>query len=280
MRSVFKTVGPHEVHVTEWGKPTNPPLVMWHGLARTGRDFDELGLALSDEWFVICPDTIGRGLSSWANDPATEYRLPAYADLAVGLLDAYGFDRVAWLGTSMGGLIGMKVAAGAYAARLRCLIINDIGPEIPQPAIDRILTYAADLPYFGTISGAETWLRTVYAPFGPADDRFWARMAETSVRRCGDGRLTLHYDPRIVEMLTGDPETLKLWDAFARINIPTHVVQGASSDILPDDIASRMHRTGPCPQVSVFDDCGHAPSLSRTDDIALMRDVLKRLLSN
>lgn len=274
-RSRFLPVLAHEVHVTEWGEPGTPPLIMWHGLARTGRDFDELALALCDRWHVLCPDTIGRGLSSWGRSEA-DYMLPHYHDLALGLLDALGLERVDWLGTSMGGLIGMYLASGPQADRLRSLVINDIGPEIPAPAIDRILGYAADLPVFDTFAEAHHWLGAVYEPFGPSPETYKARMTETSLRRRDDGRLTLHYDPRIVAMLK-DPEQTVIWDRFDRIATPTHVLRGATSDILPEEIARRMERMGPKPQETLFPDCGHAPSLSRPEDARLVRGILEGL---
>ncbi|WP_375690859.1 alpha/beta fold hydrolase [Pseudooceanicola sp. LIPI14-2-Ac024] len=265
----------HEVHVTEWGDPGKRPLVMWHGLARTGRDFDELGAALSDDYFVICPDTIGRGLSSWSMNPEAEYSVEYYAGIAADLLDHYGFDSAAWLGTSMGGMIGMRLASGPHADRLSCLLINDIGPEIPDEAIQRIVTYVGELPDFATVSEGEAWLRAVYRPFGEASEAFWRRMARSSLRRRGDGRLTLHYDPRITIQFTASPEELTTWDRFARIKTPTHLFHGRDSDVLPVEIVQLMGQRGPRPEVTTFD-CGHAPTLSRPQDIALVRDLLAR----
>lgn len=266
----------HEVHVTEWGTPGAPPLIMWHGLARTGRDFDEIAEALSDKYHVLCPDTIGRGLSSWAQTPEAEYCVEYYAGIAVDLMDQYGIERASWLGTSLGGLIGMRLASGPHADRLDCLIINDIGPEVPQDAIDRIVTYVSDQPVFATVTELETWLRSVYKPFGEAAPPFWRRMARTSARRRSDGMLTLHYDPRITIQFTASPDELKTWDRFDRITLPCHVLRGVTSDILPPAIAERMGRTGPRPAVTEFP-CGHAPNLSTPDDIALVRSLLHEL---
>ncbi|MGR3323720.1 MAG: alpha/beta fold hydrolase [Pseudooceanicola sp.] len=266
----------HEMHVTEWGDPARPPLVMWHGLARTGRDFDELAQALSDSYFVLCPDTIGRGLSSWARDPAAEYSVAHYADTAAALLDHYGIGSCDWLGTSMGGLIGMWMASGDHAGRIGRLIINDIGPEIPQEAVDRIVDYVSALPDFDRVSEGEAWLREVYRPFGPASDAFWRRMARTSLRRRGDGRLTLHYDPRITIQFTESAAELTSWDRFARITVPVHVLHGTDSDILPAGILDRMRAEGPRPGADAFP-CGHAPSLSREEDIARLRAILATL---
>ncbi|MWB76895.1 alpha/beta fold hydrolase [Pseudooceanicola sp. 216_PA32_1] len=275
-RFSFVPVMDHEIHVTEWGDRSAPPLVMWHGLARTGRDFDELAQALSDEWFVICPDTIGRGLSSWSQNPEAEYSVEYYAGIAADLLDHYGFEQAAWLGTSMGGMIGMRLASGPHADRLSCLLINDIGPEVPDPAIRRILDYVGDLPDFAFASQAETWLRAVYAPFGPAPETFWRRMTRCSLRRRSDGRLTLHYDPRITVQFVASRDELTTWDRYARITTPTHLLRGRDSDILPAEIAALMQQRGPRPGMTEFD-CGHAPSLSRPEDIALVRSLLARL---
>ncbi|GGL89400.1 hydrolase [Pseudooceanicola nanhaiensis] len=265
----------HELHVTEWGERTGRPLVMWHGLARTGRDFDELAAALSDEYFVICPDTIGRGLSSWSMNPEAEYSVEYYAGIAADLLDHYGFGSVGWLGTSMGGMIGMRLASGPHADRLACLLINDIGPEIPDEAIRRIVTYVSELPDFTTLSEAESWLRAVYRPFGEAGEAFWRRMARTSVRRRADGRLTLHYDPRITVQFTASRDELTTWDRFARITTPTHVFRGTDSDVLPAETAQLMATRGPRPEITEFP-FGHAPTLSRPQDIALVRKLLAR----
>ncbi|QOL81266.1 alpha/beta fold hydrolase [Pseudooceanicola spongiae] len=268
----------HEIHVTEWGDPGQPGLVLWHGLARTGRDFDELAEALSEAFFVLCPDTIGRGMSSWAKTPEVEYSIAHYAAIATGLLDHYGLARVAWLGTSMGGMIGMRLASGPHADRLRCLILNDIGPEIPTAAIDRILAYVGDLPSFANVSEGEAWLREAYLPFGPASDVYWRRMALTSVRRRESGDLTLHYDPKIVVQFTASPDEVQVWERYARIKVPTHIFRGGKSDLLTAGIAARMQQSGPKPGLTVLGDCGHAPSLTRPDDIARVRQVLRDLL--
>jgi pimeloyl-ACP methyl ester carboxylesterase len=276
-RHAFVPVMDHEIHVTEWGDRQAKPLILWHGLARTGRDFDELAAALSDEYFVLCPDTIGRGLSSWASDPEAEYCVEYYAGIAADLLDHYGLQRTAWLGTSMGGLIGMRMASGPLADRLTCLIVNDIGPEIPQDAIDRILTYAGTLPVFDTVAQAEAWLRNVYIPFGPAPEGFWQRMARSSIRRTDAGKVTIHYDPKIVVQFDASADELTSWDRWTRISLPTHVLWGAQSDILTAPILERMQTEGPRPDMTVFAQCGHAPALAMPGDIALVRGILDRL---
>lgn len=276
-RFSFVPVAGHEVHVTEWGAPYNPPLILWHGLARTGRDFDELAAGLSDRYFVLCPDTIGRGLSSWSERPETDYNIETYCELASALMDHYAIEDADWLGTSMGGLIGMRMASGPMSGRIKRLIINDIGPEIPQDAIDRILSYAGTSPAFATLAEAEHWLRATYKPFGPASDAFWNRMTRSSVRRLETGQLTVHYDPRITLQFTQSADELSTWDRFEKIDIPMHVIRGAASDILLASIAERMMSLRPGLTVSVFEECGHAPTLSRQQDIDLVRGLLATL---
>ncbi len=276
-RFTFVPANGHELHVTEWGAPDNRPLVLWHGLARTGRDFDELAAGLSDQYFVLCPDTIGRGLSSWSDRPESDYAIETYCCIAKALLDHYGIERTDWLGTSMGGLIGMRMASGPLSHRIYRLIVNDIGPEIPQEAIDRILSYAGTSPAFATLAEAEQWLRAAYVPFGPASDAFWNRMTRCSVRRLQDGQFTVHYDPKITVQFTVSAAELSAWDRFARIEGPMHVIRGATSDILLPEIAERMVSVKPGLTVSVFDECGHAPALSRRQDIDLVRGILTEL---
>lgn len=274
----FVEVMDHEIHVTEWGQTGAPVLMMMHGLARTGRDFDELAESLSDEYHVLCPDMIGRGLSSWAGNPDGEYSIEYYSGIASDLMDHFEVERAAWLGTSMGGQIGMRMASGTQSDRLTCLILNDIGPEVPESAVDRILSYAGNPSYFDTFTEAEIWLRNAYAPFGPASDAFWKRMAMSSLRRCPDGQLTLHYDPGIIRQLAAAPKDLTMWDRWERITTPTHLFYGAQSDLVTPAIVDRMHRKGPLRGATELAGCGHAPTLSRNEDIKLVRDVLRDLV--
>ncbi|WP_136636772.1 alpha/beta fold hydrolase [Pseudooceanicola onchidii] len=273
----FIPVMDHEIHVTTWGDPSNPALVMWHGLARTGRDFDDLAADLSEQYFVLCPDTIGRGLSSWSADPEREYSLEYYSGIAADLLDAYGIDRTGWIGTSMGGLIGMHMASGPLAARLDWLVINDIGPEVPQDAIDRILAYADQSPEFRTLTEVEAWLRAAYAPFGSPPDPFWTRMARTSVRRKANGMFTTHYDPKITVQFTASPQEFRSWDRFTKITLPMHLIGGADSDLLTQPIIAKMQALQPQMGTTIKPGMGHAPSLSEPGDTDLIRGIIATL---
>lgn len=273
----FVPVMGHEVHVTEWGQGGAPALLMLHGLARTGRDFDEIASALSDHYHVLCPDMIGRGRSSWSANPTTDYRVESYAKITLGLMDAYGLDSADFLGTSMGGQIGMWIASGDQHARLNTLLINDIGPEVPAPAIQRIMAYVGNPPQFATHTEAEVWLRKAYAPFGPAPDAFWQRMALASLRRTSSGQLTLHYDPAIISQFTHAPQDMTVWDRWQSITTPTHVFYGEQSDLLTQSILQQMLGTGPKPSSTGICDCGHAPTLSRPADIEQVRTAFQTL---
>ena len=273
-RSTYVTAAGFEVHVTEWGDPQKPPLVMWHGLARTGRDFDEAAQALCDSYFVICPDTLGRGLSSWARDFTQDYSYRTFGEIAVRILDHYRMGDLRWVGTSMGGLIGVTLAAGALRGRISHLVINDIGPDIPEAGTGRIASYVGNPPVYDTVGELEAWLRENYAPFGRNTDAFWRRMADTSARRTDDGRVTVHYDPAIVSQFTHHKADLDVWDAYDAIEAKTLLIRGESSDVLSAATAEEMTRRGPRPRLEVMRDCGHAPTLASGFEIALLRDFL------
>lgn len=273
-RSSYVQAAGFEMHVTEWGDPANPPLVMWHGLARTGRDFDEAATALADSYFVICPDTLGRGLSSWARDYRTDYSYTTFGDTALGILDHYGIGELRWVGTSMGGLIGVTLAAGRLKGRITHLVINDIGPDIPEAGTGRIASYVGNPPFYDTVAELEAWLRTNYAPFGPNTDAFWRRMADTSMRRTDDGQVTVHYDPNIVSQFTYHKADLDVWDAYDAVSARVLLLRGEESDVLPAHVAARMVERGPRPRLVEFPGVGHAPTLASNAEIALLREFL------
>jgi pimeloyl-ACP methyl ester carboxylesterase len=273
-RSTYVQSAGFEIHVTEWGDPTKPALVMWHGLARTGRDFDEAATTLADEYFVLCPDTPGRGLSSWAKRPEVEYSYRMFGEAALGLLDHYGIDRLRWVGTSMGGLIGITLAAGLLKERITHLVINDVGPDIPAEGAGRIASYVGDPPVYDTVSELEAWLRRNYAPFGDNTPEFWRRMADTSARRTDGGRVTVHYDPAIVSQFTTHKSDLDVWDKYDAVSAPTLLVRGATSDVLSEVTAARMTSRGPKPRLVTIPDCGHAPTLANSEQISLLREFL------
>jgi pimeloyl-ACP methyl ester carboxylesterase len=267
--SYHRVVG-RELHVTEWGHGHAEVVVAWHGLARTGRDMDDIAEHLAQRYRVVCPDTIGRGLSQWSPDPDREYCLGFYAQLAEGLLDQLGIHRVLWLGTSMGGAIGLRAAAGVLRGRIRKLVLNDIGPELPMAAQQRILTYAGNPSAFATVSELEAYFRTIYKPYGWLSDAQWRRLTETSTRRLPDGRVTPHYDPAMVRQFVVHPNDHEQWDAWDSLDIPVLALRGESSDLLLPEVAERMRNRGPRAVVVTMPGCGHAPALNTPEHFALV----------
>lgn len=272
--SRYVTCEGRELHVTEWGSQHAEVVVAWHGLARTGRDMDHIAAQLAQRWCVICPDTLGRGLSQWSPNPADEYCLAFYEKLAVSLLDQLGVQHCLWLGTSMGGAIGLKAAAGALRGRIRRLVLNDIGPELAAPAIERIRTYAGSPPAFATMQELEQYFRTVYKPYGWLSDAMWRLLTETSMRRLPDGRVTPHYDPAMVQQFVHHPNDYLQWDAWDSLAIPVLCLRGETSDLLLPEVAEAMRTRGPQAVVVTIPGCGHAPALNTPEQVALVERFL------
>ena len=263
-----------ELHYMEWGAGNAETVIAWHGLARTGRDMDDIAAHLARRYRVICPDTIGRGLSQWSRAPEREYCFAHYEKLAAGLLDHIGLRRVHWLGTSMGGALGLHAAAGALQGRIAKLVLNDIGPEVAAPAIARIRDYAGSPPAFDTVGELEAYFRTVYKPYGAIADPQWRRLTESSVRRLPDGRVTPHYDPATVMQFVHHPHDYDQWDAWDRLAIPVLVLRGADSDLLEPAVARAMTERGPRATLVTVPDCGHAPALNTPQHFAWVADFL------
>jgi pimeloyl-ACP methyl ester carboxylesterase len=263
-----------EIHLTEWGAHHDEVVVAWHGLARTGRDMDHVAAQLAQRWRVICPDTLGRGLSQWSPLPAQEYCLAFYERLAVSLLDQLGIRECLWLGTSMGGAIGLHAAAGGLRGRIQRLVLNDIGPELAPAAVERIRTYAGQPPSFATMQDLERYFRTVYAPYGWLSDSMWRLLTETSMRRLPDGRVTTHYDPAMVQQFEHHPNDYRQWDAWDALSIPVLCLRGESSDLLLPEVAEQMRTRGPRAVVATIPGCGHAPALNVPDQVSLVERFL------
>ena len=277
--SRYAQLAGREVHWLEWGAPEAPVVIAWHGLARTCRDMDELAQHFASRGFrVICPDTIGRGLSQWSPLPDEEYKLAFYARIANALCDELRLGRVHWVGTSMGGAIGTVCASGLFEprmkARIASLVLNDNAPELAQPAIERIRAYAGQPPAFDTVAELEAFFRTVYKPYGWLSDAQWRRLTETSTRRLPDGRVTPHYDPAMVMQFTHHGDEYLQWDDWERLDIPVLCLRGETSDLLLPDVAERMRSTGPCAVVVEIKDCGHAPALNTPAQWALVERFL------
>ncbi len=259
-----------EIHYTEWGAGHADTVIAWHGLARTCRDMDDIAEHLSARYRVICPDTLGRGLSQWARDADAEYNLRFYVKLAVSLVNQLKLDHFHWLGTSMGGAIGTLAAAGPLRGRIRRLVLNDNGPQLAEPALERIRCYAGQPQAFDTVTELEQYFRTVYKPYGWLSDAQWRRLTETSTRRLPDGRVTPHYDPAMVRQFEAHPEDYCLWDAWDTLDLPVLCLRGAESDLLLADTAEEMRRRGPRAVVVTVPGCGHAPALNTPEQFALV----------
>jgi pimeloyl-ACP methyl ester carboxylesterase len=272
MNSRYITLLGREIHYVEWG--AGEPVVMWHGLARTGRDFDDIAAHLSKRYRVLCPDMIGRGLSQWSPEPEHEYCLAFYARLATAFLDALKLERVRCVGTSMGGAIGMAAAGGALKDRISHLVLNDIGPKIADAAVARIRAYAGSPPAFATVSELETYFRTIYKPYGALTDAQWRRLTETSTRRLPNGSVTPHYDPKMVYQFEHHPEDYDRWADYDAVTARTLCLRGVESDLLLPEVAAEMARRGPRAQVVEITGCGHAPALNVPAQIAIVEAFL------
>ena len=264
----------YEVHFTEWGEQSSEAVIMWHGLSRSGRDFDDIARHLAGRYRVICPDTIGRGLSQWAKDRERDYCFEVYARIALDLLAQAGIEKMRWVGTSMGALIGMRLAARELKGRISHLLVNDIGPEIPEAAAARIAEYVGKPPVFDGVGDYEHYARTIYAPFGEQDDATWRHLAETSLRRTSQGSITAHYDPKIVTQFTTHKDDLDLWEDYDKVECPTLVLRGAVSDVLTSETAEMMTGRGPKAELVEVADVGHAPVLNTGGQRRIVEDFL------
>lgn len=266
--------GLHRMAYTEWGDRDNPRvLVCVHGLTRNGRDFDDLARALADDYRVICPDVVGRGRSDWLG-VKSDYGFPAYVADMITLIARLDVETVHWVGTSMGGLIGMLIASQPHAPISR-LVLNDVGPVITATSLRRIGQYVGTAPRFASMADAETYIREVSAPFGPLTDAQWRHLTQYTVRPV-EGGFAMVYDPGIGDVFRQTPILMDvdLWDTYDRIRCPTLALRGAESDLLEHATLEAMAERGPCARTVEFAGIGHAPMLMDAGQIATVRDFL------
>ncbi|MFM1991510.1 MAG: hypothetical protein RJA99_4467 [Pseudomonadota bacterium] len=266
--------GLHRMAYWEWGDPSNPSVVLCvHGLTRSGRDFDVLARALSPRHRVVCPDMIGRGASDRVADPML-YQVPQYVADCVTLVARLDVPAVAWVGTSMGGLIGMVLAA-CEGAPISRLLLNDVGPVLSVEGLTRIRDYVGADPSFPSFEAGEAAVRTLAADFGPLSDAQWRVLTRHTVVPRGDGSWRLHYDPRIAEPLRAGPVVApELWPLYDRIGCPTWIVRGERSDLLSDAVATEMTRRGPKAVRVDVAGVGHAPTFIPDDQVAIVERFL------
>jgi len=278
------STGLHRMAYWEWAGPhvDAPVLVCVHGLSRQGRDFDALARALSARWRVVCPDVVGRGHSDWLRQPAG-YQIPSYIADMVALLARLDVAQVDWVGTSMGGLIGLGLAAlprpEGIPSPIRRLVLNDVGPAIRYDALERIGSYLGKAPRFASLADGAAYLRSISEGFGPHTDEEWLALSAPLFREEG-GQWRLHYDPAIalpfaaVTPAVAAAGEAALWSAYDALRCPTLLIRGADSDLLSAETARLMTQRGPGARLVELPGVGHAPTLVHDDQIAIVRDFL------
>lgn len=251
-------------------------LVCVHGLTRNGRDFDDLARALADEYRVVCPDVVGRGRSDWL-DVKADYGFPVYVNDMVTLIARLNVNEVHWVGTSMGGIIGMVLASQPHTPITR-LVLNDVGPVITSVSLQRIAQYVGRAPEFPDLVAAEAWIREIGASFGALTDEQWHHLTVYSVRPLEgeEGGFAMVYDPGLGDVFRAAPilEDIDLWPVYEAIRCPTLALRGADSDLLEAGTLSAMAARGPCARTVEFTGVGHAPMLMDPAQIAVVRDFL------
>lgn len=299
--------GFHRVAYLDWGKAACEHVVLCvHGLSRNSRDFDYLARALMPDCRIVCMDVVGRGDSEWLADKS-DYSFSTYLNDAAMLIaritapvaqNFFGTFRnrgkavkgpasIDWIGTSMGGLIGMLLAA-KRGSPIRRLVLNDVGPFIPWGALYRLKGHVSGGGFFRNAAEVEAYLRHACAQFGPLEDEHWRHLAEHSAAPDGDGGYRLRYDPAIGDTLrVGQPDPefplgpnflagIDLWGVWSEIRCPTLVLRGAESDVLSRDTVRTMQALRPGVEVLELPGVGHAPALMSYDQIAAVREFLLR----
>ncbi len=266
----------HDIAYVEWGSPSAAATVICvHGLTRQGRDFDALASALAERGYrVACPDVVGRGRSGWLKDPEL-YALPQYVSDMTVLIGHLGVEKIDWIGTSMGGVIGMALAA-AQNTPIQRLVVNDIGPFLPRAPVRTIGNNLLEAPTrYATFEEAEARLRRVHAPFGKLTDAQWRHLTEHSLVTLPDGGFRPHYDPGVGNAFRpGRVYDTSFWEMWDAIRCPALVLRGAQSDLLRPETAEEMTRRGPRARLVEIADCGHAPALLDDGQIDVVTDWL------
>ena len=265
--------GFHALSYLDWGRSdVDRVIVCVHGLTRNARDFDFIAAVLSQKARVVTVDIPGRGQSDWLKEP-TNYTYQQYAADMTSLIARLGIDRLDWIGTSMGGLLGIIVASQPNSPIAR-LVVNDVGPFIPKAALRRIADYIVLENRFSSLEALERNIRKVHAPFGPLTDAHWAHMTRHSSRKLADGTWTMNYDPQIALNVARNVADVDLWTLWDRISCPTLVLRGGDSDLLLAATAAEMRERGPKATLIEFAGVGHAPALMADDQISAVQEWL------
>ncbi|MCD6035605.1 MAG: alpha/beta hydrolase [Rickettsiales bacterium] len=270
--------GFHGLSYVEWGYATNSHvLVCVHGLTRNARDFDYIARVLSQHYRVICIDVPGRGKSDWLSDPML-YNYTTYVADTLYLLKTLGLERVHWLGTSMGGIIGMMIAA-TQPTLIERMILNDIGAVIPGKALTRIRKYANITPAFKTRAEAEAQLRIKLSPFGIREEEHWRHILTHSIIDQSDGTYIFAYDPAVSQAFfslseDGSIPDVEMWPIWEHVNCPTLIVRGEKSDTLLAETVLEMQARKPGTAAITFPNIGHAPALLEASQIEPLKEWL------
>lgn len=290
-------MGAHRMAYWEWGDPDNENvLICVHGLTRCGRDFDELAQRLSSHYRVVCPDVAGRGRSDWLAN-SSSYTVPQYVSDMLALIARLGVCRIDWVGTSMGGLIGLGLALALQASTLQRpargdfglpaqqtlklgkVVLNDVGPRLNAQGLTRIVEYVGRGVSFNTFDEAVAYVQTISAGFGPHSQAQWQRLTRDVFNQQG-GQWIKHYDLRLAEPMALQNEAalqaaeLMLWSAYENLDAPILVLRGSESDLLPEEVAQEMLTRNKQARVVEFAGVGHAPTLLTDEQITPIEQFL------
>ena len=268
--------GFHRMNYYEWGDAASPRIVICvHGLTRNGRDFDFLAGMLAPDFRVICPDVVGRGQSEWLASKMDYNHVQYMTDMTALIARVTGGARktVHWVGTSMGGLLGILLASVPQTP-IEKLVVNDAGTLVPKTALERMARYVGQDPRFATFEELEAYLRRISAPFGPLTDEQWRHLTVHAAKQHADGAWGMSYDPAIGLPLQGELTDIDLSAQWNAIRCPTLLLRGTQSDVLLRETAQAMTSTGPKAKLAEFAGIGHAPMLMSEDQARVVRDFL------
>ena len=273
--SRFLTVNGLQLHYLEFGDPAKPGLICIHGLGGNAHNFDALAPQLTSRWYVIAVDVRGRGESQWG--PPGDYNPSSYVSDLAGIIDALKLERVALIGTSMGGMIAMIYAAG-YPERIERIVLNDVGPEVDPVGLNRISAYMTSAPTeFADLDEVVAHYRETYPPVRELPDAILREFVRWSVKPGANGRLGWKLDPAVrnIPRTGSEARQMDLWVPFARINVPVLVVRGAESDVLSRATADRMRMVVRTTSVVEVPGVGHAPSLVEPVALTALKEFLR-----
>jgi len=257
----------------DWGSDNSQhQTVCVHGLTRNKHDFDYLAHSLSDISRVICIDIAGRGESDWLPNP-DKYNYQTYLSDIKAIFAELKLSNTYWVGTSMGGIIGMLLCADSPNL-IKKLILNDIGPFIPKSSLLRIKDYVGDPVQFKSIAESTTYFKRILSGFGDLSAEQWDQLAQNSIKPSEDEKFALHYDPSIAQAFQGELEDVDLWNVWDVIDTEVMPILGENSDLLLEKTVTEMENRGPKSKTAVIRNAGHAPALLSDEEINLIKEFL------